>query len=402
MRTHSLTVYAVSLFIMTATAALMIGCSKELPQLRTNATANALSPAIIASHDPEALFLQNADNDPRMLNRSWEGIPSIGATDNAREIYVAWYSGGKGEGPGNYITVAISRDNARHWKRDALVVYPRDTAHVRMYDPALWRNKSGAVMLTWTKSHQYWDGIGGVWTMPLSYNGGNVVPGQVSLLAGGVMLNKPAYIPSSETMLFPISWWPFAPADPARQGAYIYSGVYKRGSAQLEPVQVLSKILIPDSIRTFDEHQLVETSAGHLLCLVRTSKGIYYTNSSDDGAHWAPVMPFTAVGASAASRFHISKLSSGRLLLIINNNMARTDLTAFLSANGGKTWKHKLVIDRRSNVSYPDAIQTSNGYIHVVYDRDRFTSKDILYCRFTESDVLSANEKGIVRAKVNK
>jgi len=393
--------HAVYLIIMFAVA-IMPGCAKELPQLRTTVMTNAYGAAVIAGPDPEALFLQNAGNDPRMLNRSWEGIPSIGATDNGKEIYVAWYSGGKGEGPGNYVTVAFSPDNARSWKRDALVVYPADTSRIRMYDPALWRDKSGTVRLAWTKSHQYWDGVGGVWTVPLSRNGDNVTAGQVSLLAQGVMLNKPVYLSSTETMLFPISWWPFAPADPARQGAFIYSGVYKRGSAQLEPVQVLSKLLIPDSIRTFDEHQLVETSAGHLLCMVRTSKGIYYANSSDNGAHWAPLLPFTAVGASAASRFHISKLSSGRLLLIINNNMARTDLTAFLSSNGGKSWKHKLVIDRRSNVSYPDAIQTRNGYIHVVYDRNRFTSKDILYCRFAESDILQSNEKGIVRAKVNR
>ena len=394
---------AVLLYMLPAAAILLAGCSKQLSQPVTDSTANAISLTVIASSDPEAIFLQNAAADPRMLNRTWEGIPSIGATSNGKEIYVAWYSGGAGEGPGNYITVAFSKDKALSWKKDALVIYPRDTSRVRMYDPGLWRDKFGTIRITWSKSQQFWDGIGGVWTMPLSWNGRNVVTGEVSLLAEGVMLNKPTYIPSTETMLFPISRWPFAPADPARAGAYIYSGSYKKVAGQMEPVQVLSRIVVPDSIRTFDEHQLVETSAdGRLLCLIRTWKGIYYAQSTDYGAHWSKLMPFTAVGATTASRFHIAKLQSGRLLLIVNNSTARTNLTAFLSADGGKTWKHKLVIDRRSNVSYPDAIQTRDGYIHMVYDRDRFTSKDILYCRFTENDILQSNEKGIVRSGVNK
>lgn len=391
------------LLMLFAAAILTAGCSREVQQPGTSVSSNALSPAIIANKDPEALFLQNAAADPRVLHRSWEGIPSIGVTADGREMYVAWYSGGMGEGPGNYVTVAFSNNNAVSWKKDALIIYPRDASQVRMYDPGLWRDKFGAVWLTWTKSHQFWDGVGGVWTTSLSWNGQSVVPDKVSELASGVMLNKPAYIPSNQTMLFPVSWWPFAPADPGKQGAYIYSSTYKSGTTQLEPVRALTKIAIPDSIRTYDEHQLVETSGqGNLLCLVRTSAGIYYTSSKDYGEHWSRLLPFTAVGATANSRFHISKLQSGRLLLVINNNMSRTSLTAFLSSDGGKTWKNKLVIDRRPNVSYPDAIQTRNGSIHLVYDRDRFTTKDILYCRFTEADILRSNEKGIVRVKVNK
>ena len=391
------------LFISIAAALLTAGCSKQLSQPGTDAVTTVVSPAAIAGPDPEAIFLQNAAADPRMLHRSWEGIPSVGASANGKEIYVAWYSGGAGEGPGNYITVAFSKNKAVSWKKDALVIYPRDTSRVRMYDPGLWRDKFGTIWLTWSKSQQFWDGTGGVWSMPISWDGRNVAAGEVSLLAEGVMLNKPAWLPSTETMLFPISRWPFFPADPTKAGAYIYSASYKMAGGQLGPLRALSKIVVPDSIRTFDEHQLVETAAGgHLLCLLRTSKGTYYTQSTDYGAHWGRLMPFTAAGATAASRFHISKLQSGRLLLVINNNMARTNLTALLSSDGGKTWKHKLVIDRRNNVSYPDAIQTRDGQIHVVYDRDRFTSKDILYCRFSENDILQSNEKGIVRARVNK
>jgi len=389
-------------FLLPAMAALTViaGCSK---QLQTTYMPVPPPAAIVAAPDSRAIFLQDAAADPRVGNRSWQGIPSVAATANGKQIYVAWYSGGAGEGPGNYVTVALSLDKARSWREDALVVYPADPSQARMYDPGLWRDRFGIIRLTWTKSEQFWDGVGGVWTTPLYWNGQQVETGAVRFLANGVMLNKPTYIPSRAAMLYPISWWNFAPSDPARQGTYIYQGAYGNGAIPQESLQPIGKIAIPDSLRTFDEHQLVETSDdGNLLCMVRTWGGIYYARSADYGVHWGKPAPFTAVGATTASRFHISKLQSGKLLLIINNSTARTNLTAYISSNGGKTWPHKLVLDQRSNISYPDAIQTNDGNIHVVYDRERFSSKDILYCRFSEKDLLTSNAKGIVRVKVNK
>jgi hypothetical protein len=37
----------------------------------------------------------------------------------------------------------------------------------------------------------------------------------------------------------------------------------------------------------------------------------------------------------------------------------------------------------------------------MVYDRDRYTNKDILYARFTEQDVLSGNTKAVYHARIN-
>ena len=53
-------------------------------------------------------------------------------------------------------------------------------------------------------------------------------------------------------------------------------------------------------------------------------------------------------------------------------------------------------------MSYPDADQTSDGTIHVVFDRERTGDKDILYCRFTENDILNGNATAVFKNRVNK
>jgi predicted neuraminidase len=89
-------------------------------------------------------------------------------------------------------------------------------------------------------------------------------------------------------------------------------------------------------------------------------------------------------------------------MLVSNNSTTRNKMSAFLSKDGGKTWPHKLVLDERENVSYPDADQTSDGTIHVVFDRERTGAKDILYCRFTENDILNGNASVVFKNRVNK
>ena len=73
-------------------------------------------------------------------------------------------------------------------------------------------------------------------------------------------------------------------------------------------------------------------------------------------------------------------------------------MTAFLSKDDGKTWTDGLLLDPRPNVSYPDAVEMPDGTIHVIYDRDRFTEREILVATFRESDMTAKTSatRGIV------
>ena len=70
----------------------------------------------------------------------------------------------------------------------------------------------------------------------------------------------------------------------------------------------------------------------------------------------------------------------------------RSHLTAQLSTDDGATWNDGLLLDERSNVSYPDGVQDKDGLIWITYDRDRNGAGEILLAKFREEDVAAGKD----------
>lgn len=357
------------------------------------------------SENESTIFeLISNSHDFRIKNRNFEQVPTIATSADGKQVFVAWYSGGVAPGPGNYVTLSLSLDSGNSWLNDQLVVYPKNQTH-RFFDPMLWRDNQGMIRLFYgsAKDNLIWDGFGGVNSLQMAWNGDKITTSKPLRLTDGVMSNKPLYLASKNKILFPIYIdkplsGGILDKNYPKNGVFIYSSTSDKNQ-----LKYYSSINIEEELRIHDEPQLVEISnSGDLLAMLRTTKGIYYTNSNDFGKSWAPIKAFTAAGPTTSSRFYLGKLSSGNLLLIANNSSTRNKMTAFLSKDGGKTWPHKLLLDERENVSYPDADQTIDGNIHVVFDRDRTGAKDILYCKFTENDLISGNLDAIFKSRVNK
>jgi hypothetical protein len=362
----------------------------------------------VDTSDSAALFITGNETDPSLKDRKFEQVPAIGTSADGKQIFVAWYSGGAAPGPGNYVTLSVSQDAGENWLNDQLVIYP-NLPEYRFFDPAFWRDKNGNLNLFYgsVKDSLLWDGFGGVNAVEIAWNGSKITHTQPKRISDGVMSNKPIYLASKDLALFPVYVDKPLPGDstgkvfPAN-GAFIRALDYSK-SSDLAALSNYSSIIIAEDIRIHDEPQVVEISdKGNLMAMVRTTKGIYFSTSSDYGLNWNPVEPFTAAGATTSSRFYLGKLASGNLLMISNSSTTRNNMTAFISTDGGKTWPHKLLLDARENVSYPDADQTPDGKIHVVFDRERTSAKDILYCRFTEDDVIKGNTELVFKSKVNK
>ena len=128
-------------------------------------------------------------------------------------------------------------------------------------------------------------------------------------------------------------------------------------------------------------------------------------HSLDGGRSWSrpapspirqPVEPadWCPVGGNS-TRHHLSRLPSGRLLLIKHGTAigeapaGRSRLCAFLSEDDGATWIGGLLLDGRDQVSYPDATAGRDGLIHATWDRDRGGAAEILLGRFREADILA-------------
>jgi len=389
-----------SAFFLTSTCIFLFsGCSTNKTTALAIAGDKDASAMAEYIHDPE---------DPRLKDRKFEQVPAVGASADGKQVFVAWYSGGAAPGPGNYVTLSVSHDSGKSWLNDQLVVYPTDNSY-RLFDPAIWRDNSGKVHLFYgsAKNNLIWDGFGGVNSVEIKWDGKKISNSKPVRISDGVMSNKPVYLASKNLALFPVYIDKPVPGTKSEKafpqnGVFIYSKDFSRSPNKLQ-LSPYASIQIDEDLRIHDEPQVVEISEmGESLAMLRTTKGIYYTKSSDFGKNWAPLQPFTASGPTTSSRFYLGKLSSGNLLLVSNNSTTRNKMTAFLSKDGGKTWPYKLLLDARENVSYPDADQTSDGNIHVVFDRERTGAKDILYCRFTENDILNGNASGVFKTRVNK
>jgi len=321
--------------------------------------------------------------------RIWQGISSIEVTAKGR-IFVTFYSGGTKEEFGNYAMV-IRSDDGVSYSEPIAVAYREG---YRCFDPCLWIDPLGRLWFTWAIAPE--DAVyASICEDPDADTLSWSKPFQIG---HDVMMNKPVVLSTGE-WLFPLAVWnwdvrtlePEYDSKTTEKGSFVYK-TCDNGKTFVK----LGKAEVPD--RHFDEHMVVELRDGRLMMLVRTRYGIGVSYSSDRGTTWSEGVDSGLGGPS--SRFFISRLKSGRLLLINHVNATRrNNLMALLSDDDGRTWNKGLMLDARSGVSYPDAKEADDGYIYITYDRDRGAYKktmdealacarEILVARVTEADIL--------------
>jgi predicted neuraminidase len=110
------------------------------------------------------------------------------------------------------------------------------------------------------------------------------------------------------------------------------------------------------------------------------------SESRDGGRTWSAGVETDFPNPNGAISF--IKLHNGHLMLVYNNNMNdERPLTAALSLDGAKTFPYRCdIVDGDNIFSYPTAIQTSDGKIHVVFISDE--RQALMRAVFEESDIL--------------
>jgi len=324
--------------------------------------------------------------------RLFQGIPGIERTAGGR-LWAAWYAGGKGEGPDNYVVLVTSDDDGCTWSGPKLAIDP--PGQVRAFDPCLWYDPQGRLWLFWAQSISWFDGQGGVWCMvaddPESDSPTWSAPRRI---ADGVMMNKPTVLSTGEWAL-PVALWDRCKENYPELDDHRFSNAVVSADAGATWAW-RGGAHVPAEVRTWDEHMIVERCDGSLWMLVRTTYGIGESVSANRGVTWPDVRP--SQFAHTSSRFFIRRLQSGRLLLVKHGlpgeNVGRSRLTAFVSDDDGTTWRGGLLLDERTGVSYPDGVQADDGRIYIIYDYDRTGAREILMSVFTEQQV----RDGVARA----
>ena len=375
--------------------------AKSDAESNAEAAFDPLDPAPILSPLPEKY---------RDAKRSWQGIPSLAASSDDR-VWVTWYSGGKTEDAENIVLLATSGDGGETWSEPLFAIDPPGI--VRAFDPALWTDPDGNVRLYWAQGEMdydapasIWDGRDGVWEIMTANpaDGEKAVWGGQRRIADGVMIGKPI-VDSKNRRLFPVAIWAYPgkySVDPRHCGATLF--VSTDGE---KTVDFLGVAKIDPAVALYAEHNIIEKKDGSFWILARTQYGIGESISTDEGRTWTDLAP--SVLRHTSSRFFVRRLASGNLILVKNGptdqDVGRTQMTAFLSEDDGKTWIGGLVLDERKSVSYPDGDQTPDGTIYVCYDYDRYGAAEVYCARFTEDDVRAGkivSERGRLKNLVNK
>ena len=337
------------------------------------------------------------------LKRVWQGIPGIEVTKGGR-IFACFYSGGTREEIGNFAALIVSDDGGKTFSEPIFAAF--EEGH-RCYDPCLWIDPRGRLWFCWAKYPN--DGVyAAVCDDP---DAKEIKFGSEFCIGHNIMMNKPAVLENGEWM-FPLAVWDDGVYVVKQSEEGFATGSYAYVTRDGGHFEIRDAAQVPE--RSYDEHMFIE-SEGTLKVYVRTKRGIGNAVSDDGGTTWheenACVMP------GPSTRFHIRRLPSGRMLLIWHDNtMTREKLTAMLSEDEGKTWKYKFLLDERSDVSYPDAAIDGEGYLNIIYDRERGGFKDslkdaqkcareILMARITEDDIMAGkivSEKSFLKRIVSR
>jgi hypothetical protein len=315
---------------------------------------------------------------PRL--RMWQGIPSIERTKGGR-LWATWYAGPLSEGSeGNYALLVTSADDGRTWSGPVAVFDPTPFFGGNTGDPHLWLDPTGRLWWFVNRVLKVKDpaGIRSLWGFPIENADEEAGKFGPPVFAGyGIGLNKPTAL-AAGAWLRPLDT--FNPKDPLRTLLY----ASRDEGRTFAP---FAKVAIPDV--SFSEHMVATCRDGSLLLVARTTYGVAESRSTDGGKTWSEGKPLLT-GVNVNTRCFLTRLPSGNLLMVVNDHpKSRTNLTAIVSEDDGRTWPHKLLLDERPTVSYPDGTVSEDGAIHVAYDRGRYAlgEQEILFARFTEADV---------------
>lgn len=341
---------------------------KDLPTMNT-----AAFPGLILTQ-PDAPYLASY--------RQWQGCPSICRTPGGT-LYGGWYSGGSRE-PSywNYNILARSDDGGINWREPLLVIATVPATRKQLLDIQLWLDPRQRLWCFWVQRDYACKGIAdaahvSTWAIRCDDPDADELRWSAPFQAfPGFLRCQPTALSDGRWLACAYDWTcdRYCYSESSDQG---HSWQRRQGGKKLDAF--------------FDETQVLERRDGSLLMFARSCKvgRIAQSCSFDAGASWSDGAPTDIPNPS--SRFFLTRLQSGRVLLINNlDDKRRVAMSAMLSEDDGHSWPQQLMLENSTESSYPDAVQAPDGSIHIIYDRGgRTARKEIVNCRINEDDIIA-------------
>lgn len=308
---------------------------------------------------------------------------SITELDNG-DLYLSYY-GGDGEYEDNSKVWAMRKEpNAKKWGTPVVIA---DTPFLAEGNPVVWQAPDGVVWLTYVQRY------GSTWSdsrihAKISKDGAKTWSDSfVVEFEKGMMVRAKPIVLNDGNYLFPI--YHETGNDREVVGADTTS-LFLRYDTKAHTFTETNRIYsrlgnLQPSVAQIDDNYLVAYSRRAGGYDPRTDAWLVRTESRDGGRTWSPGQETKFPNPNAATDF--MKLQSGHLLLVYNDSMNdREKLTAAISTDNDKSYKHRAIISNASaDLGYPYAIQGKDGVIHAIYTDARTV---IYHATFTEKDVM--------------
>lgn len=341
---------------------------------------------------PAAKVITQTGAEHDDLRRVWQGIPGIERASNGR-LWSTWYTGDVGEGAiGNYAMVATAAEVGQKWSRPTVIQGPKGT---RIGDPLPWIDPKGRL---WIFYAQFTEKTATTPSMRATCairtdDPTKAVPQWSEpfvVVEDGILFGKPLVRKEDGAWLAPF----FVNGKPAWNEGKDTGVVISTDEGA--SWKWLGGTRVPENLRNFSEATIAQRKDGSLFMVIRTTVGLYESTSADGGKTWTDIIPMPGFEKGPATRACMLRLASGAFILVYHDappnksgGFGRAKMTVWLSDDEGRTWPHKLLLDERTRVSYPDAMQAPDGRIFITYDLGRYMAqeKSILVSILREEDI---------------
>lgn len=282
------------------------------------------------------------------------------------------------------IRLSFYKNGKWSWPVEIVNGYVNDSLRYPTWNPVLFRPKNGPIYLfykigpspdTWWGAFTTSNDEGKSWAKP-QMMGKNEIVGDLL----GPIRNKPVQLKDG-TIISPTSIEKIGPTSNGRDWR-VYFEISKDNAKTWQVIPPINDGEEYDAIQP----TILIHKDGRIQMLARTMQDVLVTSwSSDQGQTWSPLEKTSLPNPNASA--DVVNLKDGRFLLVYNHSTKKgpepndRNILNLAISTDGVNWKTTTTLENQpipDGYSYPAAIQTKDGKVHISYTYNRRSIKHVV------------------------
>ena len=280
-------------------------------------------------------------------------------------------------------TVMVASGKGASWK-DVLTIQPAKKKSVKISHPQIWMDPDGKLWIFWTKQVNYSSGIDNeIWALTGDHATDDLIRSKPFFISDGILMGKPVLLSNGKFIL------------PIGKGNLVFTiASFDHGTTWNHEgmVELAEDLCVHEAVCT-----VIECRNGSLWMLIQTSKGIWESQSTEQGLSWSSLAPSDIT--SAGNPFFVQKLNSDNILLVRQAENKSSELAAYVSYDNRQTWVGGFTLDENVRVSHITGIQAKDqlfpccAVVSIFYSIQQDNRNEMRIKSFTEDDVIVGQKR---------